>query len=107
MEYGVNSIKVLEGLDAVRERPGMYIGSTGPAGIAQLIYEAVYSGLVKYNDDESYKMSNYFLSLYVKSKNQLFSEDTRLIEDAQKSVKEKQRLQFELNVAEYKNKIIV
>lgn len=37
--------------------------------------------------------------------NQLFSEDTRLIEDAQKSVKEKQRLQFELNLAEYRNRI--
>jgi hypothetical protein len=40
----------------------------------QLIYEAVYSGLVKYNDDEPFKMSNYFLSLFTKSKNGLFNE---------------------------------
>ncbi|HHW94780.1 MAG TPA: DNA topoisomerase (ATP-hydrolyzing) subunit B [Mogibacterium sp.] len=40
-EYGASQIEVLEGLKPVRLRPGMYIGSTGPAGLHHLVYEIV------------------------------------------------------------------
>ena len=40
-EYGAEDIRILEGLEAVRVRPAMYIGSTGEAGLHHLVYEVV------------------------------------------------------------------
>ena len=40
-EYGPEQIQILEGLEAVRKRPSMYIGNTGPTGLHHLVYEII------------------------------------------------------------------
>ena len=44
-EYGADQIQILEGLEAVRKRPGMYIGSTSSRGLHHLVYEIVYNAV--------------------------------------------------------------
>ena len=44
-QYSGSQIVVLEGLEAVRRRPGMYIGSTGPRGLHHLIWEIIDNGI--------------------------------------------------------------
>ena len=44
-EYGADQIQILEGLEAVRKRPGMYIGSTSSKGLHHLVYEIVYNAV--------------------------------------------------------------
>jgi DNA gyrase subunit B len=46
--YGVNDIKTLEGIEAIRLRPGMYIGSVGPEGVRHITLEIISNAVDEY-----------------------------------------------------------
>ena len=46
--YGVKDIKTLEGIEAIRLRPGMYIGSVGPAGVQHITLEIISNAVDEY-----------------------------------------------------------
>ncbi len=48
LDYGVNDIKTLEGIEAIRLRPGMYIGSVGPEGVQQITLEIISNAIDEY-----------------------------------------------------------
>lgn len=48
LNYGVEQIQHLEGIEAIRRRPGMYIGSTGPEGVRQITLEIISNAVDEY-----------------------------------------------------------
>ena len=48
IDYGVKDIKTLEGIEAIRLRPGMYIGSVGPAGVQHITLEIISNSVDEY-----------------------------------------------------------
>ena len=48
LDYGVDDIKTLEGIEAIRLRPGMYIGSVGPEGVQQITLEIISNAIDEY-----------------------------------------------------------
>ncbi|MHA1448129.1 MAG: DNA topoisomerase (ATP-hydrolyzing) subunit B [Candidatus Hodarchaeales archaeon] len=62
-DYGASSIQVLEGIEAIRRRPGMYIGSTGPRGLHHLVYEitdnSIDEAMAGYCDNISVEISKF------------------------------------------------
>ena len=59
LEYGVEDIKTLEGIEAIRLRPGMYIGSTGPQGVKQITLEIISNAVDEYLNGYCTKCSIY------------------------------------------------
>ena len=72
--YSEESIQILEGLDAVRKRPGMYIGSTDQRGLHQLVWEIMDNSI-----DEALSGFGDEIRLTIKSDNSVIIEDFRSI----------------------------
>ena len=62
-EYGADQIQILEGLEAVRKRPGMYIGSTSERGLHHLVYEICLLYTSKKSGHQRHKVIHHFHTL--------------------------------------------
>ena len=73
VEYGADQIQILEGLEAVRKRPGMYIGSTSTRGLHHLVYEIVDNSV----DEALAGFCERLFLLYFMQEESLVVEDTK------------------------------